>query len=306
MEIFLKNRVFHIGWFMKFLVLIFSLLILRYTGIRQYRRNDRRLGATLRKLSNLLPASIIPPIGRYLLIVFIPVLLTSLFFWWLNSVWWGVISLVLQTLLLIYLILPALIQTRLKTFMDVWRTGNIEESHSLATEYFQISSHHSLSHRRALFEQVKEQITYLWFDHLFVIVLWYLVFGPAGALVPALTSLYLRNVVDQDEYVQLLPIQYAIEWLPVRLLGLTFALTGNFVQTFKQWWQSMLDIDMHSKAFLNRCRESALHREDEETTDNFFQTTAEELQAVDDLAFRSALFWISILAVTTLLGWNGF
>ena len=293
---------------MKFLVLVFSLLILRHTGFRRYRRNDLRLAAALRRVSNVFPTSRLPPIWRYLIVVFIPVALVAAFFWWLDSKWWGAPSLVIQPLLLIYLLLPAMFSARLKHFLEVWRSGDLEQSQQLAVEYFNLPQKRSIPHRRVLFRKVKEQVLYLWFDHLFVVALWYLVFGPAGALVPALTSLYIRSVEDQDEYLQLMPIQYAIEWLPVRILGITFAFTGNFVQTFKQWWTGILDFDMHTKVFLNRCCESALSGESDfdspEDEPEFFLATASEIQAIDDLAVRSAIFWVCALAVATLMGWQ--
>lgn len=84
------------------------------------------------------------------------------------------------------------------------------------------------------------------YRQVFAYLFWFSVFGPVGLALYYVTQQVLEHRVGSQDLVttRLLWIQGILDWVPIRLLGLTYALVGEFAQTFKLWlseWRADLE-----------------------------------------------------------------
>jgi AmpE protein len=91
---------------------------------------------------------------------------------------------------------------------------------------------------------------------IFAVLFWYLILGPAGALLYRLVDLSRSNAVrlaPSAEQTELL-----LNWLPVRLFSFLFALGGHFTQVVRRWKLHLLDQPAANDVMLTECGISAL------------------------------------------------
>lgn len=138
------------------------------------------------------------------------------------------------------------------------------------------------------------------YQYLFAIIFWYVFFGPVGlTLYFSIISLrhYLISV-SENSYPQILQliikIQGVLDWIPLRLLGLTYALVGHFEKTFKLI-QSELTFGIQPNVEQIANWGTAAQDLGNENVDN------ETIMLID----RALLVWLLILAVVTIAFWVG-
>ncbi len=162
-----------------------------------------------------------------------------------------------------------------------------------------------------LHQRMLEATAYQGFERLFAVLFWFLLCGPAGALLYRLSFLFvqaLRGTQDpaSGEAAPLPPTSPAaqkwlwlMEWLPVRLLGASFAVTGNFVGCINRWKSHALSVSSTSASVLRETVLGALSVDDElmQSCD----CTQREINALKRLLTRTLWFWMTCLAIATLL-----
>jgi AmpE protein len=147
-----------------------------------------------------------------------------------------------------------------------------------------------------LHQRMLEATAYQGFERLFAVIFWFLLFGPAGALLYRLSFLYCRAEPENPGAKRWL---WALEWVPVRLLGVSFAITGNFVGCINHWKRHAISTVSSSAAVLRETVLGALSVDDElmQSCD----CTQREIAALKRLYARTLWFWISCLAIWILL-----
>jgi AmpE protein len=135
-------------------------------------------------------------------------------------------------------------------------------------------------------------------------VFWFLVMGVPGLLL-AWFSLQYSQLVHCGEKAWR-PLHW-LEWLPARLLGLTFALAGNFVRAIGVWktslwkWRVPADEVLYHIALaslagrIDECKELANAELDT-------QHACDQMTELQSLHTRSALIWLVIIALITIVG----
>lgn len=83
-----------------------------------------------------------------------------------------------------------------------------------------------------LHELVFRAAVYRGFERFFAVIFWFLLLGPAGALVYRLSWLYRSGAKVTGKVECWL---WLLEWPAARVLGVSFAVTGNFVGCFQRW-----------------------------------------------------------------------
>ena len=134
------------------------------------------------------------------------------------------------------------------------------------------------------------------YQHCFAILFWYALLGVAGiTLYFSITQLkkILRgeagNTVALKAFLE--TVQNTLDWVPVRLLGLTFALVGHFGHVFKQWLQKCLQGINHPQGLLIEWGQAALNSE----------SGTDPLKPATDLMDRSLLVWLVVLLLIILV-----
>lgn len=128
----------------------------------------------------------------------------------------------------------------------------------------------------------------------FAVIFWFCLFGATGALTYRAITLWRENAIiadsDLNGYFSLLTrINDWLDWIPARLLGLSLALAGDFAPAFQAWVKAFCYKPEETETYFKEVGAAALKHTKPIT----------EL-AVQDLAFRSLVVWVIVLAIMTL------
>jgi AmpE protein len=128
---------------------------------------------------------------------------------------------------------------------------------------------------RLLHAEALKIIAYRGFERTFAVLFWFFIAGPFGALLYRLSVLY-RDFSEQGSEAA----QVAAKWLwfielpSVRLMGVTWALVGNFETCPLR--KNLLDVQSSSEYVLNECLRGALGAPTECSTAAMAQMDSEE------------------------------
>lgn len=135
---------------------------------------------------------------------------------------------------------------------------------------------------------------------LFAILFWYFVFGPVG-LTLYVTIAWLRQHIEglsenkpEALLFYLVKAQGVLDWVPVRLLGLSYALVGHFGAVFKPWMAELLKGLRDEQSQLSDWGKAAISGSDADKKDDAI--------AIID---RSLLVWLVIMALYSIGIWVG-
>lgn len=143
------------------------------------------------------------------------------------------------------------------------------------------------------------------YRHLFAVLFWYCLLGPIALILYVSVSQLLAVIPkglplsgSEVEEQSLEPLrvcftktQQVLDWVPVRLLGLTFALVGNFSVVFKLWTQQLFEVATPPVVLVNEWGQAALKAEPAE---------AAQLESAIHLIDRSLLVWLVVVFLVTI------
>jgi AmpE protein len=151
-----------------------------------------------------------------------------------------------------------------------------------------------------LHAQVRRGILYLAFERWFAVVFWFYFLGPWAALFYRILQLTLvQHSPEIDRQLIRQWLQW-IDWLPVRLLGLAFAVTGNFARCFAVWRHHLTGFTPVPELLVIYSEQSIDASEPAETV-AFADRASAELQELDGLIARSTIAWLVMFALLQML-----
>ncbi|MEX1033028.1 MAG: hypothetical protein WDZ30_06675 [Cellvibrionaceae bacterium] len=143
-------------------------------------------------------------------------------------------------------------------------------------------------------------VSYRGFERIFAVLFWFVLLGPAGALIYRLSTLYLQAEPGQQQnHDSARYWLWLLEWPAARVLGLSFALTGNFVGCIQAWRDHLWSTAHGTAEVLYHAVLGALQVD--EALPASADTTEREFKAVLSLFSRTVIFWLCVLAVITVL-----
>jgi len=135
------------------------------------------------------------------------------------------------------------------------------------------------------------------YHSIFALLFWYFIFGPVGLALYVIVEKLHDYLQDQAELYPDL-FKYAVlslgvfDWVPIRLMGLSFALVGHFGAVFKDWVKVLL-------------QGIATNREHIVTWGKAALVGDEDASGVSQLIFRALLVWLVAMALVSLGLWFG-
>jgi AmpE protein len=145
-------------------------------------------------------------------------------------------------------------------------------------------------------------------------IFWFVLFGPAGALLYRLTQL----LAFTPDYAHALPAAQqalaekfarALDWAPAHLIALALALASNFDAVFKTWrdyhaghGQGYFSLNL---GFLNAIARASVDA-DVAAGDGHAVDLGSPLVALDDamtLIRRTLIVWLAVIALVVIAGW---
>lgn len=149
----------------------------------------------------------------------------------------------------------------------------------------------------ALHSHVLDEAGYRGFERMFAILFWFFVLGPVGAVAYRLLFLFNRQFINENDLAK--RVLWMAEWPAVRVLGLSFAMTGNFVGCYRHWRDCLICPKRSTVQVLSPMILGALSVDDD--ISQTCEVTRKELSLLERLYTRTLWFWLAAASIIILL-----
>ncbi|UXZ45236.1 regulatory signaling modulator protein AmpE [Pseudomonas soli] len=275
---------------MSFLVLVLALWVEKFSALRQRLQRD---GFYLGELVRLERSGKVHPWWTLSILILAPVALLVLLLHVLEPVAYGLLALPVHLLVLVYSLGRGDVKAALGPFRDAWRRGDEQAALHVAERDLGLAADDAQS----LIKRVQGHLLWQAYQSFFAVIFWYFLLGPAAALAYRLMALTMDN--SRQPALQSLAgqLRHAMDWLPVRVMTVSFALVGNFVAVTRVMLHELLDWHIsagHLVAKVGRVADDIPEEEDR-------QRGLERLDSLWDLLLRCAVLWYACFALWTVL-----
>lgn len=266
------------------------------------------------------PAKWFAGTGAFFVAVILPVAALSLILSVLEETIWGLPAFALSILVLLYSLGRKESAYWLTRFQIAWRQKDLQGAFQYASE---VLPQETIQDEKQLYQKVFSRLIGINFQDFFLVTFWFMVLGAEGALLARLMILFCDTHYDtqaetnplnssqaqyrQGVYDKIHSVQYLFEWLPAKLMGLSFMLTGHFVYCSQQWLGNLFNKSQPHEIILTRFALGALGEKVQDTAKATLQEAQdnahkeEQLQELDGLLRRSSVLWVVAIAVTVVL-----
>jgi len=128
-----------------------------------------------------------------------------------------------------------------------------------------------------------------------VVIFWFFLLGAPAALAYRLLALHGDLGLDSDDR-RAVKWLWLMEWLPVRLLGITLGLVGNFSQAAGSTRQLVFSRSIGTGEFLRQAVKGALQEEGAS-----LRLSSQAIQDVVSLLGRAMTAWLVVIAILVIL-----
>lgn len=234
-----------------------------------------------------------------LLIVMVPIIIVVCVVNWIIYDWvFGLIGLLYAVIVFLYCLGPEDLYNQYSAYKSAKERGDNEE----AARLYQALTDKELGSDNADAEKtLGDALLSKTVKRLFGPIFWFMIFGVAGAVLYRFIVL-LKDQAAQGEsssvHEQLTAADTAqkiLDWLPVRLVTLSYLLIGNFFDGFKYWLSNLWGGLNSNQDMLLDCGRAALSMKSEKA--------AADANRSMSLIDRAAVIWIIVLAVGTFASW---
>jgi AmpE protein len=276
---------------------------------------------------------------RFVLVVILPALAFATVFWFVEGFAWGLPAAVLEIALL-YLILSEVGSAdELEEYREALLKGDIQGAFLGVGRSLSIPGLVFSNNASTMNAEVMRAVLYRWFEYFFLMVFWYMLADVAGVVLAWLTLHYARATVtddsgktsgaaagaevdkdvdgnkpeDDEAAVESVSNSRAgwylhwLEWVPVRLLGLTYCLAGNMMSALPVWRGSLWNTGSSAEQILTELGSAALSfspgKRQWHSVEDDGNAAAMELEEWHLLHLRSLSIWLVVIAVATIGGW---
>ena len=275
---------------MSFLVLVLVLWFEKFSALRQRLQRD---GFFIGELVRLERSGKVHPWWTLAILVLAPVALLVLLLHVLEPVAYGLLALPVHLLVLIYSLGRGDIKASLGPFRDAWRRADDQAALHVAERDLGLAADDAPS----LLVRVQGHLLWQAYQSFFAVIFWYYLLGPGAALAYRLLALSVENSRQPALKERAEQLRHALDWLPVRVLALSFALVGNFVAVVRVMLHELLNWHIsagHLVARVGRVADSAPEEEDT-------QRGLGRLDSLWELLLRCAVLWYACFALWTVL-----
>lgn len=275
---------------MSFLVLLLALWVEKFSALRHQVQRD---GFFIGELVRLERSGKVHPWWTLAILVLAPVALLVLLLHVLDPVAYGLLALPVHLLVLIYSLGRGDAKASLGPFRDAWRRGDDQAALHVAERDLGLAADDS----RSLLVSVQGNLLWQVYQGFFAVIFWYFVLGPGAALAYRLLALCGEHSRQPALKARAEQLRHAMDWLPVRVLALSFALVGNFVAVTRVMLHELLNWHIsaaHLVARVGRIADDIPEEEDD-------QRGLGRLDSLWELLLRCAVLWYAGFALWTVL-----
>lgn len=244
--------------------------------------------------------------SHLLLILFGYILTVALIFWLFKDVLWGVVYYGLSAVVLLGLMGEAGYRQRLESYQEAWRRGDFSAAGYQAERLELAGAKVADAPPSLQMADVCRATLYQFFVRYFSILFWFVLVGPVFALFTRLVFLG-QQVVTQRDRGAWRSANRILEWLPARVLALSFALAGNLVDCLRACRDIFFDPAANTRALLDQAAEGALDNYNPSLMAKAKQDPLQVvavglngLSAVRGLINRTLGIWLGALAIMAI------
>ncbi|MBA3582482.1 MAG: regulatory signaling modulator protein AmpE [Gammaproteobacteria bacterium] len=299
---------------MNLIVIVLSLLLERGLGHYQHLRRLAWLGGYRRFVFSFIPRKKRNGIGAVLALllpIFITMLVIQITLWaWFGLLAYGLFALVLGVVVVTYCLGPEIFNELVDDYLYARERVDVNRTRSVGEILLGKSVPDSLLEQdRAIALAVFRECN----TRIFGVLFWYLVLGPAGALLFRVSAAIMHEARREQSNLQAAAqkIFGLLGWIPARITAMGFFLAGSFEDAVDGWRRARVgDQDWHqqNERLLAKTGAAAMQHEvedivlDDETTD---EETLYWVRAARGLVLRTLVVWLVGIALMTLGGWTG-
>ncbi|HKS13630.1 MAG TPA: regulatory signaling modulator protein AmpE [Pseudomonas sp.] len=275
---------------MSFLVLVLVLWVEKFSGLRHRLQRD---GFFFGELARLGRSGKVHPWWTLVILVLAPVALLALLLHVLEPVAYGLLALPVHLLVLIYSLGRGDTKAALGPFRDAWRRGDQQGALHVAERDLGLAA----DSPEGLLERVQGHLLWQAYQSFFAVIFWYFVLGPAAALAYRLLDLSATHGQQAALKARAEQLRHVMDWVPVRVLALSFALVGNFMSVIRLMLVELLDWHTRAAVLVAKVGRVA---DDVPPGDAGPQGLA-TLDSLWELLLRCAVLWYAAFALWTVL-----
>lgn len=239
---------------------------------------------------------------KVILLVLPLVLIVGLLDYILHHGIWYVVDFLMSLLILMYCFDAHDLRQQLSSYFTAVQQQNNQAAYHYGVEFVTKNQDQPPT---ATWPQIIREVTQSIFlradRNLFAVIFWFVILGPTAALFYRLV-LQLSCFKKEDETFAGIResakcLHAILDWIPVRITGLTYALAGHFNDAFSKWWPELFKSPSQSQDLAYQVGLAALDQLPAESTE-----ILENEQALN-LVDRTLVIWLVIIAVFTLGAW---
>ena len=229
------------------------------------------------------------------LVSVIPVLVVVFFVHeFLAKISFGWASWIFDLIILVYCLGNTHLRPQARECYEQVELGNMESARALLLEHFDVEEAGEITPyilMKAFYRASLQRV--------FSILFWFIVLGPVGAvLYRAIQKLSVYSSEDIMTKVQSLAnrITFVLDWIPARLVALSFCLAGHFMDVFTEWRDTFKTSKSDTYQVLYNCGHIAI-RADQHPEPAVVLAQFDEAY---HLVCRSLFIWLVVLALIIL------
>lgn len=276
---------------MEFIVIVIGLLLIRQLGSLGALQSDQWFLGMLVKLRK--GCGSVEWLAACL-VIGLPVLLLAGLQWFLADRWLGLPVFVISLLIFLYSLGRGDLEQDVENYQEDLDRGDEQAAYNDIAA-LKIDQHQGEAETPAeSHEEAVKTIAYRYFERYFAVMFWFILVGAPGAL------LYRLSVVYQQQRLQDNPETdfqnrwlWLLEWLPVRLVGVSLAVVGNFPACLARLSESIVSSASSEEVLGNYALAASLTGDEQE--DSFVGKTGIEALFTRTLIF--AVFMVAVLVV---------
>jgi len=275
---------------MSFLVLVLVLWVEKFSALRQRLQRD---GFFLGELARLERSGKQQPWWQLAVLVLAPVALLVLLLHVLEPVAYGLLALPVHLLVLIYSLGRGDAKAALGPLRDAWHRGDKQAALHVADRDLGMQADDAPS----LLVKVQGYLLWHAYQSFFAVIFWYFLLGPGAALAYRLLVLCSEYSGQPALKARAEQLRHIMDWLPVRVLTLSFTLVGNFVAVMRVMLHELLNWRISAALLVTRVGRAADDIPEQEDS----QLGLARLDSLWELLLRSAVLWYAAFALWTVL-----
>lgn len=241
---------------------------------------------------------------QLMVVLLTPVIVCQLVMYIFGGLLFGLVGAVLALFFLVWSLGRGHLASEISSFLAIWRQQDYAQAGEYARRTIPSAGLEAAGGKvLALHDAARAALVENAFVRVFHVLFWFFIFGVPGAVF--VRVLYLtQERAEGDNTRRVGMMVYWTEWLPARVLALTFCLAGNFSLALEGIRQAVSRPGVSSGELLAVVAVQAIGAPESNRSKTAEVRSGDQLEAVRELLQRSLVICVAIIALGTLAGWD--